>query len=616
MLLLVKFLLFIYFGYFVNGTSDLLVNINEDGVDGEKTDSQLAKAAFSVINDICYGLPSVNFIYYGESVTDLLESIVKILSFKQNATVQIESTQFLNYTPILLKACNVLLINTLEDFYKIYDIINPKLFNYHRHFFIISSRYFPSFQVQQIFQFMWKKFILYVNFMTHDFNKNHVVLSTFFPFSSHACNDTSPFTVELIGNEMNTDILSRFKADKLSNLQGCTLRIVTSTRSEPFIITQKTDNGTHFSGRDVNLIKTLAKKLNFKFHFTVLEEKGFLHENGSSEGMFKYLSNGSVDLALCDLWITKVRVSFFDVTAPYFYDDLIFVIPATAELNWLEKLIYPFSTTLWMALIGFLLIGIFVIIVTKKFLSKNIQNFVFGEGVTNQFTNMCSGLLGSNQRKLPNKNFARFLLMKFLLFSLVIRTVYQASLYQFMQTDKKHKEPQTIDELVKLDYKFYVIAMNMDLFMQFEMLRKNIIVVNGKQREEGLKESVNPSFKNVIALSKSMVVYRNQINYDKNQLRMCKERLIAIPSAIYTPKNSFIKKAFNRKIFLLQQGGLINYWQSLEIDKKFQHLRDNKQKQTLKLRHLSGCFYLLLIGFSVSSLVFLGEVIFKKYFIK
>jgi hypothetical protein len=138
--------------------------------------------------------------------------------------------------------------------------------------------------------------------------------------------------------------------------------------------------------------------------------------------------------------------------------------------------------------------------------------------------------------------------------------------------------------------------------------------VNSKQRNEGLKATLDPASRTAVVISKSTVLYRNQQNTGQNQLRICKERLMMISSAIYTPKDSFLITALNRKIFILESAGLVQYWQSLSIDEKYQHLKDSKAPRVLKLRHLSGSFHLLAIGHFVALLAFLGELLKHKIF--
>lgn len=71
---------------------------------------------------------------------------------------------------------------------------------------------------------------------------------------------------------------------------------------------------------------------------------------------------------------------------------------------------------------------------------------------------MFTAFIGGTQRPLPKRNFARFLLMMFLIFSLVIRTVYQGAFYQLLKSNKRHKGVQSMDEIVKSDFQFFIIA--------------------------------------------------------------------------------------------------------------------------------------------------------------
>lgn len=49
-----------------------------------------------------------------------------------------------------------------------------------------------------------------------------------------------------------------------------------------------------------------------------------------------------------------------------------------------------------------------------------------------------------------------FLLMTFILFGLVIRNLFQRSLFQFLQTDSQHPEVQSVDEMLEQAFKFYI----------------------------------------------------------------------------------------------------------------------------------------------------------------
>jgi hypothetical protein len=57
-------------------------------------------------------------------------------------------------------------------------------------------------------------------------------------------------------------------------------------------------------------------------------------------------------------------------------------------------------------------------------------------------------------------------LMTLVIFCLVMRTLYQASLYNFLQSNIQHKEAQSVDDMIERDYKFYYLSSVKDLFLE------------------------------------------------------------------------------------------------------------------------------------------------------
>lgn len=56
---------------------------------------------------------------------------------------------------------------------------------------------------------------------------------------------------------------------------------------------------------------------------------------------------------------------------------------------------------------------------------------------------------------LPGRNFARFLLMLFLLFSLIMRTAYQGMQFELLRKEIRRPVIQRIDELLSQGYEIY-----------------------------------------------------------------------------------------------------------------------------------------------------------------
>lgn len=139
------------------------------------------------------------------------------------------------------------------------------------------------------------------------------------------------------------------------------------------------------------------------------------------------------------------------------------------------------------------------------------------------------------------------------------------------------------------------------------------MAINSKQRQEALLATYKSSYKGVVALAKGMAIYQNQKNRDGAQFIVLNERVMSIPSAIFTPKNYFLIPSFDEKIHELKSAGLIEYWHNLVVDQKFLKLnRGKSQPKPLSFHHVVGCFQMLGVGFFISSLIFVAEFLVNR----
>lgn len=195
---------------------------------------------------------------------------------------------------------------------------------------------------------------------------------------------------------------------------------------------------------------------------TPIGKEGVLYENGTASGALETLLHGTTDLAIADLWLKANRLRFIDATSSYIVQTIAFVIPPGANFTSFEKYGRPLDTYTWILLLTTIAIAFIVIYKVKK-MSQYAQHFIFGKGVSDPHMNVMTAVLGGSQPVLPGRNFSRYLLMMFLLFCLVMRTIYQGSLYRFLQKTIRHKEAQSINEMIERDYKFYIVPSILDL---------------------------------------------------------------------------------------------------------------------------------------------------------
>lgn len=97
----------------------------------------------------------------------------------------------------------------------------------------------------------------------------------------------------------------------------------------------------------------------------------------------------------------------------------------------IEKLTIPYDTESWIAISITFSIG-FLIILLLKNCKIELQNFVFGLSVKTPTFNMIKTFFGQSQNIEPRGTFARYLLMMFILFCLIIRTGYQGVQFELI----------------------------------------------------------------------------------------------------------------------------------------------------------------------------------------
>lgn len=107
------------------------------------------------------------------------------------------------------------------------------------------------------------------------------------------------------------------------------------------------------------------------------------------------------------------------------------VISSGESYSSFERMILPFDSATWIAC-GVFFTASFTVVSYFKRKHIGYQNFVFGALVRNPMFNIIVVFFGQGQIILPGRNLARYLLMMYILFCLIIRTGYQGVQFELM----------------------------------------------------------------------------------------------------------------------------------------------------------------------------------------
>lgn len=395
---------------------------------------ELTRNVARIINEIyASNSTEVNFISASDVSNDFKDKLFEITFKPGNVVAMLESSS--NVTALNLRTWNVFLVDSVESFTIIYNKMSPKLFELHGYYTIVITRETTD-GVNEIFEALWRKQIYNVVVVYQ--TATNIKLLKIDLFSPESCFD---YKVVEVGNH------SELFIDQLKNLNQCSLNVHAPDWA-PFSFLIK-DEAT---GRDFDLIKVISEVLNFKLNFTILTELaswGMIFDNGTLTGAIKNLIDYKADIIIGDYYLRPARINRMDASVSYFTADIVFVIPPGRMLVSIEKLIQPFSKIFWTLLsASFLLAFLFIFMINCL---KEIETDLFS-----LYFKTLSVLLSVSLPRLPKKSVNRFLLVSFVLSCIVLQAIYQGLLFKFLQTDSKLREVQSINEMVKSNFTFYI----------------------------------------------------------------------------------------------------------------------------------------------------------------
>ncbi len=182
---------------------------------------------------------------------------------------------------------------------------------------------------------------------------------------------------------------------------------------------------------------------------------------------------------------------------------------------------------------------------------------------------------------------------------------------RFLQSDGRHKEVQSVEEMIKKNFTFFSSEIstfdfikrgNQEVFQRLKPFEddKDFFLTNPLKGDE--KIAALEGLKAICFAT-----------YQKNfQIHFIKEPFMHINVVLYLQKNSYLTKSLNRKITQLLNGGIIQKWIKNHHSDKVQKYHESlklKKLEKLSLLELSGAFYLLMFGNILGMIFFVFEIL-------
>ncbi|XP_055325489.1 uncharacterized protein LOC129579433 [Sitodiplosis mosellana] len=391
--------------------------------------------------------------------------LIRMESNRTSMTYVIE-----NYIPLKKTAYqrdfNIFIVDCYESFSRIMFEMTTDTINDFRYYTIVLTKYIVNYSeiVRRMLNDFWSLNIANVVVLTPGKDYKKVFLYTFFPYTPEHCEIVKPIVLDHFenGSFVNERSVPIFP-EKFNNFHKCPLSVSTYNFT-PFVFLMPQPNGSYYlDGIEGTIIRVLSQQLNFTVN-VLLSRTNILKNitNSSTVENKKYklprslelISNGSANFTVGATVVAESRARIYSMTFAHFYGSLIFAIPPGRPYTSFEKLSFPFKMRVWACICVLFLIAAIVIVILKLS-SKEKRDFFFGKSNNMPIFNMVSHCFGGTTTfiAMPVRNFARTLLMIWLLTTLVLRNAYQGKLYDNLRGNQRMAPYFYIDDLFQSNLK-------------------------------------------------------------------------------------------------------------------------------------------------------------------
>ncbi|PSN54860.1 Ionotropic receptor 661 [Blattella germanica] len=414
------------------------------------------------------------------------------------------------------------------------------------------------------------------------------------------------------------------------NLNGCTLHISPSLLAPYTLIEEiKDQNRTvtyNYSGLEVAYLHLVAEKLNLtlKFHPPI--------SGNAFETRFRSLQaiqNGNTDIVLGGMILLPLSLRIAEPTLPYIKQELAWIFPCSQPFTRLEKILDMYTLYVWILILSVLNTIPFALWFSSKFdYNSRISEPNSYKSILNCLCIVWAISLSSSVKDTPTKLRTKFIFIIFVYYSIVMSTIFQAIFITFLVEPGFPKALETFEELLHSDFKY---GTNSGFETWF-----SVSGYNEFNKFTGITTNCEDIENCVIRLLRRepiiLMSCRNYINYYSStfievERKWCslQRDIFSVSFSMYFRKGSLLLKRFNNVLRRCIESGLIEkYWEEMKLRRSSFNAKEhnnfisseelsiyNNMYFVFSLNHLKLAFIVLLLGYGISSCVFLIELILK-----
>ncbi|GFS71828.1 glutamate receptor ionotropic, delta-2 [Nephila pilipes] len=395
--------------------------------------------------------------------------------------------------------------------------------------------------------------------------------------------------------------------------------VASLTRLHFVEVNSSTDGELKLGGIEGRLLNTISRTLGFRVEIVTPEDRKFgqLGPDGNWTGVIGMIQRGEGDFAMNFLAITEQRASVVDFSTVYTVDDTTFVIGKPSLIPAAFAYLYPFQPSLWasFAVLLFLMPLVFIMLLDLKLSYVSLFLQLFGSVLTQALS------IKNNSIK------SRILLTSWIICVYVISLCYSALLLSFLSIPLQREQVRNFLELLNAVGKgrmkawvfpgavvesFLLGSEQVHLKFLGESIKKNAWYSH--DLKVGFHQSIINEHSAKIG---PRVALKILFGSEESTEIISEDSLVSWNIALALNKNFCCKKKLDQVLSRIRSAGLFEKFVKDETLKVLFQVStkasETDGKMQIHVKDLFGAILFLLIGYILSFLSLLGEILYSRH---
>nr|QXO34560.1 ionotropic receptor Ir7w [Anopheles coluzzii] len=445
-------------------------------------------------------------------------------------------------------------------------------------------------------------------------NRGKLAAYSYDPYGEGQCGNAEPYEIGRYANNNGTwDRLAGWFPNRMTNLHGCSLTVGTVEVS-PFSMSRTVGNRTVHYGLEVHIVDTLAARLNFTFRYvrpTDGVKWGILYA-ANSTGLVGLLQRREADFGFGSLGFSLNRHTYLRMGVPNHMTQMIMGIPPKRPYTSFEKLFQPFAVDAWLCIAlgytAFALVALALVTVNRRLAREPaLQHPLYQLWVL-----LMGGAVG--WLRLDS---TRLFLIGFVLNALVIRTLFQAGLFQRLQSSESHASDfNTLEAINRAGLYYNMFRASLQFYRDNPSIpASRIKLVPNDQRDwdDLFYELSQDRLGGVMVSPLDCIAYYVKRRGKDGVVYVGKDTGFMYNLGFHYPKSTALQRPFDGWILRMHAAGLVHHWSEEYRDNRYwTNAKEDPEPASLRWNQISGGFYLCSALMLLATVVFLGEIVYFR----